>query len=176
MVPPALQESRGRGTEEKRAKRQQENSQEGNTHTLVFERERQHEYFSSCISSPPPFSLLPSPPSPPSSPLLPPPSSRLSQTGAAFLPAVDSDEEDEIIELTAGKCSVKPSNSAPREHPFTPMVNRYMHACQSNSTFCLIHIHNYDPGSRSYTKVYKVIKSYTKVYKVIQTVSHQESN
>ena len=46
----------------------------------------------------------------------------------AKLPAVDSDEEDELIQLTSNK---QPNNLTStdhlgREHPFSPMVNRDM--------------------------------------------------
>lgn len=46
----------------------------------------------------------------------------------AKLPAVDSDEEDELIQLTSNKQSNELSSTdhLGREHPFSPMVNREM--------------------------------------------------
>ena len=46
----------------------------------------------------------------------------------AKLPAVDSDEEDELIQLTSKKQSDDPASMdhLGREHPFSPMVNREM--------------------------------------------------
>ena len=46
----------------------------------------------------------------------------------AKLPAVDSDEEDELVQLTSKKQSTEPTSTdhLGREHPFSPMVNREM--------------------------------------------------
>lgn len=46
----------------------------------------------------------------------------------AKLPAVDSDEEDELIQLTSNKNLVDPTSTdhLGREQPFSPMVNREM--------------------------------------------------
>ena len=46
----------------------------------------------------------------------------------AKLPAVDSDEEDELVQLTSNKQPNDPTSTdhLGREHPFSPMVNREM--------------------------------------------------
>lgn len=46
----------------------------------------------------------------------------------AKLPAVDSDEEDELVQLTSNKQANELSSMdhLGREHPFSPMVNREM--------------------------------------------------
>ena len=42
------------------------------------------------------------------------------------LPAVDSDEEEELVELTSSKQPSSGSYGGGREHPFSPTVNREM--------------------------------------------------
>ena len=53
-------------------------------------------------------------------------SSSLAMDAASMLPAVDSDEDDELAELSRIR-SLRSRDSAHligREHPFSPMVNR----------------------------------------------------